>query len=76
MTEVEIQDAYQEHVRALREREEVEKFSRLTMSQSDLAAVWRVVADVVDNAEELSATSKERWERILRTIARSVQEAE
>lgn len=77
MAEVEILDAYQEHVRARREREEVPKICRLVLPQEELAAIWRVVAAAVDaEGENLSKASKDRWESTLRTIARSVQEAE
>lgn len=76
MTEVEILDAYQEHVRARREREETDKIATLVLTASDLAAIWNVIAGTVDSAKDLSPESKRRWESILRSLARAIQEAE
>lgn len=76
MAEVEIEDAYQEHVRALREREDTVKIATLVMPAEDLASIWKVIASNVDGTKGLSSASKEKWESILRSLAKAVQEAE
>lgn len=72
---MEIPDAYQEYLAARREREDAVKIATLVLPDLDMAAVWKLIADAVDQVENLPAATKERWESILRSIAKSVHEA-
>lgn len=71
-----VTDAYEAYIRERKEREETDKIATLVIPQTDLASIWNVIAGVVDNpGEPLSAETKRKWESILRSIARAVQEA-
>lgn len=71
----EIPDAYQEYVAARRENDERDKIATLTLTADEMAAVWGVIADAIDTTKDLAAETKQRWESILRSLAKSVSEA-
>lgn len=72
---MEIPDAYQEYLAARRKADEVDKIATVKLPQEDMAAVWKLIADAVDEVKDLPAATKARWESILRSIGRSVHEA-
>ena len=72
----EVVDAYQEHVKRLRADADRDKICTLTLPQSEMAAIWKVIAEAIDSVEDLPAPAKRKWESILRSLGRSIQEAE
>ena len=72
---MEIPDAYQEYLAARREADETEKIATVSLPATDMAAVWKLIAEAVDEAKDLPAVAKQKWESILRSIGRSVHEA-
>lgn len=75
---MEIPDAYEEYVRSKREADETDKICTLTLPQSDVAAIWHVIADTVDQpnvGDKIPPDVKRRWESILRSLQRAITEA-
>lgn len=74
---MEVTDAYTEYVKARRENANTVKMCTLTLPQEDMAGIGSVISNAVEEThKELEPATLRRWDRILRAIARSVQEAE
>ena len=73
---MEVTDAYQAYLQTRRENEERDKIATLTLTQTEMASIWKVVAGAVDDAKEaLDEELVRRWNRILRSLQTAIQEA-
>lgn len=70
-----VPDAYADHVRALRERAEVEKTGTLTLPATHLQAMFLVLQDVLKAAPELTAEELRVWNSIMRALGRAIIES-
>lgn len=71
-----VPDAYEEHVRQLRERAARPKTATLAIPLEEMQAIFLALSDALKATTTLTPEHRRRWDSIMRSIGRAIVEAE
>lgn len=74
MPGVEIEDAYEAHVRELHARDNIPKWASVKLPVEEMQSIRSVIAEAI-RTTKLPAESERRWLLILRSLDTSILEA-